>query len=137
MTAPDTAQLMPEVEAYAKTLIASGFTVWLDPNPRTIPGVVRWFHYSKDGHFGTFDLDRFEGPRHRMPIKPSTEYGSAISIGGTWGDTATLGLDTLDPMTAAYAEAVARARNYGDVTGAMHDNVQPWGIGIHYQAVTA
>lgn len=157
-------RLTDDVATYARTLIESGFTVYVMAKADRRP--VGWFHYSRtvDGveRFGIFDdgSTGFEGASHRMPITPSRLNGSSAYIGGQWGDEPTLNLANLDPWTVEYAQAVARESNYcpenAEPTpeavsranamqvlpnrfygGAVLKNAQPWGIGTTYVAAVA
>lgn len=149
----------PEVREYAALLLGAGFTVYQPAKPDR--GPVAWFHYSREVEgqtcYGTFSdgSEGFEGAHHSMPITPSLLNGSSALIGAVWGDPVTLGLDVVDPMSVAYAEAVARPSNWcpfnaeptreavawaNRITGtpgrfymgATLKNAQPWGIGTHY-----
>jgi hypothetical protein len=160
-----------ETAEYARTLQVAGFTVYGPTNPRMrvdgLPVPSGWFHYSRtvDGRecYGTFHdgSDKtFGTPDHSMPITPSRLNGSSAHIGGRWGDAATLNIDNMDPLSVAYAEAVARPANWcpfnAEATpeavtransgqsvpqrfyqGAALANARPWGIGTTYVPLDA
>jgi hypothetical protein len=145
-----------EVAYYARQLQEAGFTVYGHINPRMRvdgqPVPEKFFHYSRevDGRtcWGTFQFDYFGEASHSMPIKPSRLNGSGAHIGGP-------AVRGVDPVSVAYAEAVARPSNYCPFnapvteeatrrangnsgvpqrfyTGTVLDNAEPWGIGTTY-----
>lgn len=163
-------RIAPDLRDYARELIAAGFTVYapgMHPERMAQRHPLTFFHYSRevDGQvcYGTIELPAYpaldQKPEHTMPIHPSRLNGSSARIGARWGDPATLNLDDLDPLSVAYAEAVARPENwcpwnaeptaeavrransnapmpkrfYG---GATLQNAEPWGIGTQYLPVS-
>jgi len=128
----------PDLRDYALKLRAAGFTVYGSERPRLradrSPVPLTFFIYELDGCFGTIQRGHWTFPEyeHHMPITPGLEDGSAIIVGGTWGDKPTLGIDQMDRLSVEYARAVARPENRGLVTGKVHRNAQPWGIGTTY-----
>lgn len=133
-------RLVPELVGYARTLIDAGYTVYVPNNGRA----VTFMHYSRevDGRtcYGTVQRATFyrlgEPLEHTMPIKPSRDNGSSATIGGTWGDPATLGLDIMDRASIGYANAVARPDNWCPNIGAWLANHKPDGIDTRFTAVS-
>lgn len=149
---------------YADKLRDAGFTVYAPTETRG-NREVHWFHYSREvegqTYYGTYDdgSQSFDGPEHRMPLKPNRLNGSSANIGARWGDTETMGLDTIPVDSVQYARIVTRERNWcpfnyaesperlADAnrgrtpgrtaqTGAFLPNGKPWGIGVQYRPVT-
>lgn len=155
-----TEALTESAAEYAQKLVDAGFTVYVMEVPDR--GLSHWFHYSREvdgqtcyGIYYDHGTLLLEPPSHSMPITPSRLNGSSATIGGAWGDDATLNIDNMDPRSVEYAEAVARPVNWcpycatptpeldkhayrnGGAPRSAHNgarlrNAKPWGIGTRY-----
>ncbi len=99
---------------YANVLYDNGFSIYV------APGVHNFFVYSRevDGKecFGSVQYDSFEGYRHFMPIKPSTEHGSGMFVeDGTNNVVSGRSLDA--------ARFVASSKNYNHLVGSQENYV--------------
>jgi len=136
-TTPLKPLLKPSTLAYATLLQRAGFTIYV-PNPaidHSTQVPQGWFHYSRDLYNGTFygtayientfGSSLYYEPCHLMPIKPSREFGSAITVGRRSN-----GLDRPQTVwSVEAAEYTAQPQNTAEyIPGVSFHNHKPWGV---------
>ncbi|QOP66201.1 hypothetical protein SEA_DANIELLEIGNACE_61 [Arthrobacter phage DanielleIgnace] len=97
-----------KLQDYADRLMDAGFTVWVskpnvDVNHQVIP--VSWFMYEKDGYVGIVS-EGLGGFSHVMPVRPTPEDGSAITM-----------FEEQWTLHTVHAEKVAQPSNIGKYNG--------------------
>jgi hypothetical protein len=102
------------LKAYADLLESHGFAIY-----EPIGSMGTYFLYSREVDaqecFGYVQVEYFGGYSQRMPIKPSKENGSAITVSGV-----------RDELTVEAARAIAKPTNRGAyVNGAQQNYEDP------------
>lgn len=111
-------RLQANVEEYARLLQGAGFDVWAPTGDRREHA---FFHYTIDGFWGTVQRARVNGWSHTMPVKPSTEWRSAVAT--VW--------ESWNAPTVDDARKTAQAHNGNEIVPVMTGTV-PYGIGYTY-----